>query len=128
MHARSEALGVWYWHAPGSGIWLQTGRTFVDTQAGRGERFYFWDLHGERAKALARHGYETVQFPVTAYNAHFPMRNNRFEIADLRDAALASPSLQGTTCASAPNGRLRQGWGAARACQCDHTQSVLTCK
>ena len=130
IHAKRDSMGVWFWHAAGSGVWLGLGRTYVDNQPGRGERYYFTLNGGARARALAAEGYDTLQFPLTVRNSQFPMRNNRFEIAvlrppDVRQHVVAEEDGR-ATCAIADN-RLRSGWNAQSPCTCSRDQGVLAC-
>ena len=84
IHAAAERGALWYWHAAGSGLWINTGRTYVDTERGRGERYWFGrvgtrggDAH---ARELARQGFESLQLPVTVYNAQYGMPSRAPEI------------------------------------------------
>ena len=111
----TESSGSWYWHAKGSGVWLNLGRTLVEHDvAARGERHYFFEHGGTRARHLALMGFDSVQFPVLAGSRTFigkPVENNRFEIVALH--RYRGPGVSGT-CADSYRG----GWAHGRPCNC----------
>ena len=72
-------VGVWYWRAIGSGVFLAAGNA---TAVVDGAAQAWWDE--AHLRALRAAGVQTVQAPSSGANLDYPMRNERFEIVDLR--------------------------------------------
>ena len=109
----AERHGAFHWVARGTGVWLDVGRTYVDAE-GYGEQYWFRSRNLERLR-----GYDTIQFPTTARNSRSPMRNERFEIVDLR-----AGMPEAVVCAST---HYRAGWTHQLPCACDGTAGILNC-
>ena len=109
----AERHGAFHWVARGTGVWLDVGRTYVDAE-GYGEQYWFRSRNLE-----ALRGYDTIQFPTTARNSRSPMRNERFEIVDLR-----AGMPEAVVCAST---HYRAGWTHQLPCACDGTAGILNC-
>lgn len=117
---KDENLGVWYWVAPGSGIWLNTRRTYV----------LDWTNNRQRIAAIiptlrASGLYDTIQAPVCSYRTVYPMPNNRFELVDLTAIPIQPLSERGIVCCAGQEHRA--GWGASVACNCTGVSPVLNC-
>lgn len=121
-----ELHGVWYWEARGSGLWWNTGKTFVETTPGRGERWWFETMRVGRLRAL---GFDSLQLPISD-DRRKPMANNRFEMVDLRHAKdpLGRKADVVRACACGLGGvhHLRAGW-ASLSCPCSDELSLLNC-
>ena len=133
----------WFYHAPGSGIWLNTGQTAC---VGESQRDSHWFVNYERQSgssgssfianksSLVLNGFKVggpgidvrLQRPQSSIDTM--QRNgpfgNMLEIVDMRPEAkgtLCGP--EGCTCV----GVLRSGWNASRPCVCDNARDVLNC-
>lgn len=131
----------WYYHAPGSGIWLNTGRTLCLAEGQRDGRWYkadAWPPQVANGSTLASRGFHTGLLGIDARlsprrgaqrGAGFDtlQRNgpfgNMLEIVDVRPEAVQRCGKAGCTC----TGALRAGWRASRPCRCDATSDVLNC-
>ena len=130
---RCLANQVWYWHAPGSGIWLDVGASLVLTPDYVGPTRKFTSCRAARAD-----GFDTIQIPA------FRNLSHAFELVDCRDYGGAGPDapLEMWEAACPPAAaRLRRGTPAprdgapalanaptaARPCRCDPRFSFLNC-
>ena len=134
---------TWFYHAPGSGIWLNTGRTVCLADQQRDS--YWMGAWAERSyvansTSLRQHGFITGIGTVDArlstrrgrlshvvVEADTLQRNgpfgNMLEIVDVRAEAAQRCGTGGCTC----SGHLRAGWRASRPCFCDNKRDVLNC-
>ena len=119
----TETSGVWFWHATGSGLWWNTGRTYVERSGHRGEHYWFAGGRRARVHELSARGYDSLQFPYTTpeYRSadDFPMRNNRVELIDIR------PARSRARWRPCPESGLRAGWAHSRHCVCSNERSPL---
>lgn len=126
---RVGAAAAWYYHAPGSGVWLHLGRTRCGQTPAK-------ELLGVSKK---------YALPLTA-GSPLPARDfalvtqarrarldtvqrrepdntwSHLEIIDVRHAVRG-----GGICAGAAAGVLRGGWNGSRECRCDPAGPVVTC-
>ena len=154
LRAKTEIRGSWYFHARGSGIWCNTGRSIVGTNSDTQHNPYgsvepaaafFRELR--RASPLRTQLYservDSIQF---ASSMLFP----RTELVDIRPllpvpqpaAHLVAPALPpgatfsrmqqaalgargGMRCACADH--YRSGWDARRPCYCTNAAEILNC-
>ena len=117
-HLRADQkVGVWYWRTLGSGVFLSAGRTtrVVD---GAADMRWTKDLPALRAE-----GVETVQAPLSVRNRGYEMRNQRFEIVDLRHGEYGSGGEE-VGCV----GEYRTGFAAERPCECNATLGYVNCR
>lgn len=134
---------AWYYHAPGSGIWLNTGRTICSAAEQRDARHF--DIHASppqvaNATSLLARGFARgfsidgrLSPRLRRSNSNWRgsidtmQRNgpfgNMLEIVDIRPAATQHCGRAGCTC----SGTLRAGWKAGRPCRCDETRELLNC-
>lgn len=131
--------GTWYYHAPGSGIWLNTGRSLCVAQEQRDAHWYqadAWPPQVANTSTLASRGFQSgitgIDQRLKSARLHVGLdtmqRNgpfgNMLEIVDVRpEGAPQDCGKAGCTCA----GTLRAGWRASRRCRCDGTRDVLNC-
>ncbi len=106
MHQKeNENFAMWHYYSPGSGIFLDIGRTVVFRSHEDASASGF-DMHLGHAL-----GYDTVQF----------LRAENFEIVDLRmkgDSSCPPPHLAHL---------FRSGWKGRLPCSCDPTQVRINC-
>lgn len=127
---------TWYYHAPGSGIWLNTGRSACVANAQRDARQYH-DPEGVASPTrLTSHGWaEGVGIDLRVKRTHTRseldtlQRNgpigNMLEIVDVRaEAEQRGCGNNGCTC----TGSLRAGWEASRPCRCNEALTILNCR
>lgn len=136
----ASSRSTWYYHAPGSGVWLNTGRSDCIAAVQRDRRQYqYGDQTGVAEKsALAARGFrfsneslELLQrklaINVADRGVDTMQRNgpfgNMLEIVDVRDTAAQRCGKQGCTC----TGTLRTGWSADRPCHCRAASELLQC-
>ena len=114
---------VWFWAAPGSGVWLNVGRSLV--------------VRGDAARPGCREahaqGYDTIQMPAA-------MGGFSSELMDCRGAAQpdarsrwesACPPAHVRLLAGTPQPRyapaLPSSWNAEEECVCDASRDYLSC-
>ena len=114
---------VWFWAAPGSGVWLNVGRSLV--------------VRGDAARPGCREahaqGYDTIQMPAA-------MGGFSSELLDCRGAAQpdarsrwesACPPAHVRLLAGTPQPRyapaLPSSWNAEEECVCDASRDYLSC-
>lgn len=106
--------GYWMYHARGSGVFYDVGRTRVFTTHESAERLAGERITDERFyQRLRDAGLDSIQF-----TRHDDMKcgNTALEIVDLGGA-------ESQTCLPG----LRSGWGGADVCVCDEAQRFATC-
>ena len=125
-----ENVGAWYYFAPGSGIYLNIGKTKAyqdhidavrdilgnDNQCTNPRECD--NLYSELCKAALKLGYDTIQFL-----KHSDMRcgNTVIEIVDLHGVGTYA-------CGSKnDNPRLRTGYDATLPCNCDNKRIYVNC-
>ena len=126
---------TWYYHAPGSGIWLNTGRTVcvANVQRDSREMFVGQKAHEATSSGLASNGFpagtgidqrlrrgRTQGLDTLQRNGPF---GNMLEIVDVRPEAAQRCGRAGCTC----TGTLRAGWNASEPCQCSEASTLLNC-
>ena len=123
-------VGVWYWRAIGSGVFLAAGNA---TAVVDGAAQAWWDE--AHLRALRAAGVQTVQAPSSGANLDYPMRNERFEIVDLRAGDFGvRGGGEGVACAGggggagAPSPLLRTGFAAERPCHCNESLGFVNCR
>ena len=127
-----ELCSFWYFHAPGSGVWWNVGRTYVATASeGRAEEHWFptprtFD-HGqfvrrhsvlsckgsEALRRLIHDGYDSLQIPDISGMG----LTNHFEIIDLRHWKLKGGNHSTSKC-SRSHDEYRSGFNASQSCSC----------
>lgn len=122
---------TWYYHAPGSGIWLNTGRSTCVANTQRDAR-QFEPAHVADAASLEARGFRAgvgvdarlksarARLAVDTMQRNGPF-GNMLEIVDVRPEATQRCGRDGCTCSST----LRAGWAASRECRCSESASVL---
>ena len=120
----TERAAYWLWHASGSGIWYDTGRTLVDASGRGGD---WWVRHSKSLRRAAK-DFDSIQVPLTVRSTAWPMPNNRFEILDLRPrpATSIADSAQ-HACHAGGNGAFRSGAVHGQPCDCDDSSAMLNC-
>ena len=131
---------TWYYHAPGSGIWLNTGKTACIADKQRDGNWFPQSATRNflaNSSSLASHGFVHQPGLFASVNARQHRRDasfdtlqrngpygNMLEIVDLRPEAVQRCARSGgCTCTSV----LRAGWRASRPCRCDNKLDVLNC-
>jgi len=134
----SKRTSTWYYHAPGSGVWLNTGRSACVANVQRDAHQFTDPAHVATPAALAANGFPVgpgvdaivkrawarVALDTLQRNGPF---GNMLEIADVRAEAAQDASrcgVTGCTCA----GTLRAGWNASRPCRCDEASALVNCR
>ena len=126
---------TWYYHAPGSGIWLDTGRSACVAASQRDARQYNDDESVASPSRLLERGWHEggsvdarLKRSQTRGELDTMQRNgpfgNMLEIVDVRPQAAQHCGKQGCTC----TGTLRAGWGASRPCHCSEESMLLNCR
>lgn len=132
---------TWFYHAPGSGVWLNTGRTTCIAEAQRDSLQFSGDpSHVASAALLAERGFaqgkridthlskkargnlEATRARLDTLQRNGPF-GNMLEIVDVRPEAAQNCGLAGCSC----TGTLRAGWNASRPCRCDARRVVANC-
>ena len=117
-----ESLGTWYWHAKGSGVWINLGRTLVVDRACERTALGLLTPSISRAKQ-----YDTAQLTVSAHTLPHAMTNSRFEIVDFRKHA-APPTAQSLSVCPPPAADARKGWLHTEPCRCNaRAQTMINC-
>ena len=124
-----ESVGSWYYYAPGSGMYLNIGKTISFKDHNESVKYflnvdsaceiieecvtYFPELF-KKAKKL---GYDSIQ-----YLNHTDMRcgNTAIEIVDLNGVG-AYP------CGNKKKINIRSGWNGSKKCICDNKKQSLNC-
>ena len=131
----SQRAVTWYYHAPGSGVWLNTGRSICVASEQRDARQYD-PAHVADKQKLASHGFLVGVVGIDARlkssrsrrEVDTMQRNgpfgNMLEIVDVRPEAAQHCGHDGCTC----SGSLRAGWKAQRECRCSESSVVLNCR
>lgn len=129
---------TWYYHAPGSGIWLNTGNTACIADVQRDSRWFpkssthFYVANSTSLRLNGFHfdsslfAYQNLRHGFSPYDTL--QRNgpygNMLEIVDIRKGAAQScGKSSGCTC----TGELRAGWHANRKCECDDNLEIVNC-
>lgn len=130
--------GTWYYHAPGSGVWLNTGRSVCVANVQRDTRHHPDDpAYAADPSRLAARGFPAgvgIDSRLKGPSGHAMseldtlQRNgpigNLLEIVDVRHEAAQRCGSQGCTC----TGTLRAGWNASRTCRCSEESMLLQCR
>ena len=123
---------TWYYHAPGSGVWLNTGRSACVAATQRDARHFGEPAHVASAAALAARGFlagvgvdarlkrERTHQELDTMQRNGPF-GNMLEIVDVRPEAAQRCGREGCTC----TGTLRAGWNASRPCRCSEEAGIL---
>ena len=126
-----ERCSFWYFHAPGSGIWWNVGKTYVANVTEDEDHWFPTPLHvaqrqgllpcrgSEALRRLIRDGYHSLQLPDLA--RMYP--NNHYEIVDLRHWSLKGGNI--SQCARS-HGEYRSGFSAQQPCSCHFIQPSQT--
>lgn len=133
----SDSRSTFYFHAPGSGIWLWLGATACCRNKINFDRHFLDLVYGPSYSPLpATFGFERLSTDRVCRS--FGMRyanhasafatlqrpgnsGNLMEIIDLRDGSGAT----GSACGASR--WLRYGWNASAECRCDERQLILNC-
>lgn len=118
----NQDAGMWFYLAPGSGIFLDLGRTIVFEDHDKASRKFGCKRGCKSAclaecftKRAAAQGYDTVQF--TARHESLL----KYEIMDTR------VQKQKGGCPATDNPRFTSGWDGTRPCHCDPSSLKLNC-
>ena len=132
-----ERCSYWYFHAPGSGIWWNVGKTYVANvtedenhwfpvpltyQFGKFVRMHSsLSCHGSEAlRRLIKEGYASLQIPdITNHDL-----TNHFELIDLRNWRLKGGNASLPKC-SRGHDDYRSGFNASRKCTCYSIESRI---
>ena len=137
-HTTTATVGqVWFWVAPGSGIWLNVGRSLVRSDAAASAEL--WKVPGARpCETWAARGYDTIQ--MVSFRNGFSL-----ELLECRGATLANaheswepacPPAHVELLAGIPAAaeryapalrRLPAAQANSIACSCDRRHSYLNC-
>lgn len=128
-----ELCSFWYFHAPGSGVWWNVGRTYVATASeGRNEEHWFptpWTFDqgqfvrrhsvlsckgSEALRRLIHDGYDSLQIPDISGMG----LTNHFEIIDLRHWKLKGSNMSNVLKCSRGHDEYRSGFNASQRCSC----------
>lgn len=131
-----ELCSSWYFHAPGSGVWWNVGKSYVakpaedenlwfplpppqqNTQTGKMERRHTIAScrASEPLQRLVREGYESLQMPDTTS----VVRSNHFELVDLRHWKFRGAK---SAIACGRRGEYRSGFHAQQPCTCQYSEA-----
>lgn len=117
-----ETWGTFYWHAKGSGLWINLGRTVVIDRAC--DRTALGLLSPKLRDAGE---YETAQLTVSAHTLPHAMTNSRFEIVDFRRPTAKINSRTLSVCPP-PAADVRRGWNHTLPCRCVAGADTVNCE
>ena len=130
---RATVGQVWFWLAPGSGVWWNTGTTLVISDSNAGS--------GAGCTAAHKQGYDSIQL---TRRGPTPTHPYSFEIVDCRLQGRAEANMTWASACPPPGLELRSGMPAEkerfapalegkrlradmRGCHCDSQYSYLNC-
>lgn len=104
----------WYFHAPGSGVFLHMGKTLIS-----GDNPTGWANQRRLIRRAEALGYDTLALPAS-------WNGSVTEVVDLRRPSGAARQAKAWTCGASE--RLRTGWEASRPCACNEDVPILNCQ
>jgi len=131
-----ESFGAWFLYTPGSGIYMNTGRTrvFRDHEAA----YAFFGIGSWRAcqqsyqecmsVAAANRGDDSVQFTAHVDHVNYPCDTDNTGNAGLEFMGLEIVAVKGKGVDACGDIDLRAGWKASRTCSCSNAHSYTNCK
>ena len=131
-----ETHGMWTLYTPGSGIWLNTGKTIAFAEHEDAYRHFNvpsgGDQNSQMAQLAASAGYDTVQFLAHVDHVSYQCDSHNTGVPgfDYMGLEVVAVKLVGTYACGDVKGApsvVRKGWGASETCICDNKKQFLNC-
>jgi len=128
-----ESIGAWFLYTPGSGIYMNTGRTRAFRGHDTAYKKFDCSFQGHQAPqecmsaAAAKQGYDSLQFTAWVDHVNYPCDTFNSGHAGLQFMGVEIVAVKGAGTYSCGGIELRAGWKASRACSCNIAKKYTNC-
>ena len=123
-----EHIGAWFFHASGSGIWVNVGKTVHFTDHGDAFTFFKTPANNEKMTAAAKaQGYDSIQFLAHSdceYNTC--RRKPGVKVPNMEIVITALDGVYPCADKKGTSPKIKMGWHST-TCACSNAMNMVNC-